>query len=160
MVRWQARGRSPAGGREEVLNRFGWHNYFDAAISSENAGSVRGKPYTDGMDACVNALGGLGEREDFIERRSVMEQFETADNNAWLYIRKYRQYMSNLSTDPTRKDNGIGKRFLNEIKTHLKQAEDAENYLGGIYKRCECTQYRSGEGLIAGTKCLIGALLP
>ena len=88
-----------------------------------------GKSHTDGLYAYLEALDILGERNSFQRRRDAMERFEIACDNAWMSIREYYQYKASLTTDSTRHEGGLTKRFLEGIKHHYEQAEEAGELL-------------------------------
>jgi len=121
-------------GMEGVLatawSRYSTHNVccetIEASLDSLlNVGVILhdGRQAEGGVDACVEALADVGERERFEASRAAMAKLTEARDYCWGHVREIRQQIATSTVDARRRSGSPMVRVLQLLKQAFKGAE-------------------------------------
>ncbi len=82
-----------------------------------------GQPPAGGIDACVRALGDLGERDRFEASRAAMAKLTEARNYCWGHIKEVRQQIVLAELDARRRDGTRAVKVLRLLKNAFRGVE-------------------------------------
>jgi len=129
----QAAARYPMKGIiATAWSRYSTHNVqcepIDAALHSlVNVGVILhdGAPPNGGIDACIEALEELGERETFEACRAAMERLTDARRRGWTAVSHLRQAIVTATEDARRRGSSVTIRRLEALRRAVALAEEA-----------------------------------
>ncbi len=75
-----------------------------------------------GLDACVAALGELGEAERFRARREAMQRFEDICDSFWQRLRALRQLRADCAVDSARQADHLDRQSLHDLQSRCRKA--------------------------------------
>jgi len=84
-----------------------------------------GHPPEGGPDACVEALGDIGERERFEACKATLRKLADARTTAWNFVAALREHVAMARHDVRRRSSGVELRVFKALRTALADEEAA-----------------------------------